>query len=193
MTASKCLVLIGLIALAAGCTNTIVPPQAPAEARTLYLLDLGRHTRLAFERSGGGLVEYGYGEWRWYALMENRWWRVPAVLLWPTQGTLGRREWRGTGAEERFLNHYAGLFVLELPAQERRVEALLAKLDAAFERRSDERILNEAYGLEFVPNERAYWLFSNSNNVVSEWLQEVGYTVRGTALLAEWQLAEAER
>ncbi len=183
--------LAAMFPLVSACTNTIHPLDPPAEVRTMYLLDLGRHTRLAFEQADGTFIEYGYGEWRWYAGMETQWWRVPAVLFWPTQGTLARREWLGRRAEARLLEEHAGLVVLELPAEKRKVAALVADLDAAFERRFAELHRNHVYQLDFVPYDRPYTLFSNSNHVVKEWLQRTGYTVRGTGMFAEWRLASS--
>ncbi len=182
--------LLAVITLLAGCANTIRSPETetPAEMRTVYLIDLGRHTRLAFELPDRGLVEYAYGEWRWYAKMEDKWWRAPAVMLWPTQGTLGRWQWLEPDAKARLLNEYDKLIVLELPAEADRVDALVTRLDRDFNRRSGELLRNTAYRLDFVPYDRRYWLFNNSNHAVKEWLQELGYEVRGSGIFAEWKL-----
>jgi hypothetical protein len=151
-------------------------------------VDLGRHTRLAFELPDGELVEYAYGEWRWYAKMQDQWWRAPTVMLWPTQGTLGRWEWPAPGAAPRLLNAYDGLVVLELPAEADKVDALIARLDRDFNDRSAELFRNATYRLDFVPYHRPYWLFNNSNHAVKEWLQELGYEVTGSGIFAEWKL-----
>ena len=176
--------------LLAGCGNTIHRSEAASETRKVYLIDLGRHTRLAFGLPDGEFVEYGYGEWQWYARMEDQWWRVPATLLWPTQGTLGRREWRGAGAEDRLLQQYAGLNVLDLPAEKSKVEALVAELDREFNRRSNRMLRNPIYGPDFVPYDRPYWLFNNSNHAVKEWLQALGYRVTGSGVFARWNYEE---
>ena len=187
------IVLAAAAVLFAGCANTIHAPDAPGETRSLYLLDLGRHTRLAFGLPDGGFVEYGYGEWRWYAKLEDQWWRAPAVLFWPTQGTLGRRHWRGPGAEARLLGAYAGLNVLELPAAQSKVDALVASLDREFERHSADVMHNAVYELDFVPVDRPYWFGNNSNHAVKNWLQQAGYDVSGFGLFANWKLEEHPR
>lgn len=186
------LCLLGVVGLLAGCANTIYPPELPAETRRVYLLDIGRHTRLAFGLPGGEFVEYGYGEWLWYARMEDSWWRVPAVLFWPTQGTLGRRQWRGPRAEARLLAEHAGLNVLSLAADEGKVAALVEKLDRDFARESAGLIRNRVYELDFVPFDSSYWLFNNSNHAVKEWLEQAGFEVRGSAIFARWRLAEED-
>jgi hypothetical protein len=132
-------------------------------------------------------VEYAYGEWRWYAKMQDQWWRAPAVVLWPTQGTLGRWEWRAPGAERQLRNAYDGLIVLELSAEASLVDALVAELDRDFNRRSGESLRNATYRLDFVPHDRAYWLFNNSNHAVKRWLQRLGFEVRGSGIFAEWK------
>lgn len=183
-------VLVAAAALFAGCANTIHPPVVPGATRNMYLLDLGRHTRLAFGLPDGGFVEYGYGEWQWYAKMEDQWWRAPVVLFSPTQGTLGRRHWRGRGAETRLLKAYAGLNVLELPAAPARVDALVANLDRKFAQHSQHLVHNSVYGLDFVPVDDPYTLCNNSNHAVKRWLEQAGYTVSGLAVFAHWKLEE---
>lgn len=183
-----CLPLVAVVL--AGCANSITLPEPPAEVREIYVLDLGRHSRLAFGRSGGGVVEYAFGEWRWYALLEDAWWRLPAVLLWPTEGTLGRRHWPGPGGEARLRNAYGDGAVLELSADRGKADALLARLDEAFERRSDRVVHNRRYGLDFVPLDRDYWLFNNSNHAVRGWLLAAGFDVKGSGMCASWKLVE---
>jgi hypothetical protein len=185
--------LLAALILLSGCVNTIRPAEKPNEPRSVYLVDLGRHTRLAFESPDGAVVEYAYGEWRWYAKMQDQWWRAPAVLLWPTQGTLGRWQWPAPGAAARFLDEYDGLIVLELSAEAHRVDALIAELDRDFTRRSGELLRNTTYRLDFVPYHRPYWLFNNSNHAVKGWLQELGFEVRGPGIFADWEHEKESR
>lgn len=178
---------LAALILLSGCTNTIRLLQAPDDARSVYLLDLGRHTRLAFELPDGDVVEYAYGEWQWYAKMQDEWWRAPAVMLWPTRSTLGRWKWRAPGAKPQLLNAYEGLIVLELAAEASKVDSLVAELDRDFSRHSDELLRNATYRLDFVPLGRSYWLFHNSNHAVKGWLKELGFEVRGSGIFAEWE------
>jgi hypothetical protein len=179
--------LLAAVFLFAGRANTIRLTEELEDIRSVYLVDLGRHTRLAFEASDGDLVEYAYGEWRWYAKMQDQWWRAPAVMLWPTQGTLGRWEWPAPGATPRLLNAYDGLVVLELSAEARMVDSLVAELDRDFNQRSSELLRNTTYRLDFVPYHRSYWLFNNSNHAVKGWLQKLGFEVRGSGIFADWK------
>jgi len=179
--------LLAALVLLSGCANTIRLPEQPVETRSVYLVDLGRHTRLAFESPDGDLVEYAYGEWHWYAKMQDQWWRAPAVMLWPTQGTLGRWKWPAPGAAARLLDAYDGLVVIELSAEARMVDALIAELDRDFNERSGELLHNITYRLDFVPYHRSYWLFHNSNHAVKGWLQKLGFEVSGSGMFADWK------
>jgi hypothetical protein len=185
-TACACLSVI----LLSGCANTIYPPEELADIRQAYLVDLGHHSRLALELPDGSLLEYGYGEWQWYARMEHQWWRVPAVLFWPTQGALGRRKWPAPHAQARLLDEYDGLIVLELSADARRADALIAQLGREFNRHPEQQVRNDIYRLDFVPSPRPYWLFNNSNHAVKKWLQALGYEVTGSGIFAEWKYEE---
>lgn len=188
---SRPVYLCGAVFLVAGCaTNTLYLPEQPVETRISYLVDHGYHTRLVLGLPDGGFVEYGYGEWLWYARMQDEWWRAPAVLFWPTQGTLARREWRGPRAEARLLDEYGGLAILEIPAEQSEVDALVARLDREFSRQSQHLIRNRAYRLNFVPYDRRYWLFNNSNHAVKGWLEELGYAVTGSGVFARWRHEE---
>lgn len=90
----------------------------------------------------------------------------------------------------RLLEEYGRLVVLELPAGAEEVDTLVARLDEHFRHRSRALHRNTAYRLDFVPYDRSYWLFNNSNHAVKEWLQQLGYEVRGSGVMAEWRLAE---
>ena len=83
------------VLLLAACTTTVTPPPAPRFPVTVYVADYGRHASLLVPRPGGELVEFAYGEWKWFALGQKSMWRSPAALFWPTAATLGRRSLPG--------------------------------------------------------------------------------------------------
>lgn len=66
-------VAITLLPLAYGCTSTITPPAKPVEPTTVYLLREAMHTGLVFAPAPGGTeyVEFGYGDWSWFALARD--------------------------------------------------------------------------------------------------------------------------
>ena len=91
------LTLVGLALLPVlCCTSTVTPPPPPADPTTIFLLSEALHTGVVLPPDPpddpGGYVEFGFGDWSWYALGNEQWYNAFATVLWPTQGTLGRRE-----------------------------------------------------------------------------------------------------
>src|SRR5262245_26160467 len=91
------LLLLTLCLSPAACTSVVFPPEAPVDPTTVWVLSEGIHLGLVLPTGdpapAAGFVEYGFGEWEWFAKGNNAWYRVFPVLLWPTAGTLCRRQY----------------------------------------------------------------------------------------------------
>ena len=163
--------------LLVGCTSTVRPPLGPLEDPvTVFLVREARHSGLVLPQEGFGYVEYGYGEWEWYAMEADSWYRVFPAVLWPTRGTLGRR----TSAAEDELELRERWWWLELESfrvERARADALRDRLDAAFESRLDELHHSKAYGIDFVPSDDGYWCLFNCHDSMTDWLREIGCEV----------------
>ncbi|MBM3961729.1 MAG: hypothetical protein FJ306_07500 [Planctomycetes bacterium] len=74
-----------------GCTATVTPPRTVAQPATVHSRREAMHTGLVLPPAtdGAGFVEFGYGEWEWFARGNDAWYRVFPTVLWPTMGTLG--------------------------------------------------------------------------------------------------------
>jgi hypothetical protein len=171
-----------------GCTTAIVPPAAPNEPRSVFLLDHGRHASLALPGRDGGIVRYSYGDWKYYAQVGTGVSEASAAVLWPTRAGLGRRELRGpstaTSVRGQVSVWVEGLYEVIVDAG--RIEALRIRLDSVYEANLETRIYNAAYDLEFVHHPSAYWALHNSNEVVAFWLKELGCRVRRPVLFSNW-------
>jgi hypothetical protein len=172
-----------LAVAAAGCGATIRPPENPADPVDVALIDYGRHASLALPAGEKAAVEYAYGEWEWFALNQDAWYRAFPALCWPTQGALGRR---------------ALPFPPRVPAEEilifrvgrAQADALLARLNARYASRTETPVHNPLVGLSFVPDDADYCATTNCNTVLADWLRELGCEVSGSACLASFSLAE---
>lgn len=185
------LVAIGLAALALGaCITTVRPPEAPAAARTIYLLVHGDHATLVLTRADARLVRYAYGDWAWYAENRTTPWRGAAALFWPTRAAFGRRELPGPARGDNLIAHIREgidqLYRIEVAAGA--VDALHAELEALFEARRDTLLYNPDFDLEFVTHPQEYTMFHNSNRVVAGWLVRLGCAVEGGHALTEWRI-----
>jgi hypothetical protein len=173
-----------------GIPTTVVPPR-PADPARVYLVDYGKTTSLVLTVAENKLVAYAYGDWTYYALGQQGPVESIAALLWPTEGTLGRKEINGPSNVDTVRRALGpGLeeihqFDVERPALAR----LHAKLDAIHE--NGLRTATENYGMTFVHHPKPYTYWSNSNHMTAEWLSELGCETRGPAFSAWWRVREA--
>jgi len=75
-----------------------------------------------------------------------------------------------------------------LAAAADRIDQLDRRLQHGFERLRGQSYYNAAYDLEFVPGQRPYTLFANSNHVVANWLGELGIEVHGNPVFGSWHV-----
>ena len=160
----------------ASCASTIRTPRAPEEPVATFLLVDAMHRGLWFPREGGGYVEYGYGDWSWYAEGDDRWHDVFRTVFWPTRGTLGRRL-SSARDEEDLRRRNAGQSLHRLEVDREAMRALRDELDAAFAAHQDEQVHNSRHGMSFVPAPDSYWAGHNCNDAVARWLERLGCSV----------------
>jgi hypothetical protein len=172
-----------------GCATTVFPPHHVANPVQVGVLDHGRHTSLIVEIPGNGMLRYAYGDWQWYALRRTGPFEASSALLWPSQAGLGRQELPGpfsptaVSRQVRVPIEHA----LYLTVDAGKVRHLIERLDGIFFESSADRVYNEAYDLVFVPHPDRYSMFHNSNQVVRDWLEQLGCRVEGTAFFSNWQ------
>lgn len=141
----------------------------------MRLVTEGRHSGLLLPCGGGRIVEYGYGEWNWYALAKDDWWRAPMTVLWPNPGTLGRRYFREAevaAMEDSFGAGRVGSFDADRAA----VERLRERLDAEFASGGAAHH-SDLYRMDFVPHPSRFWFGHDCHDEVAAWLRELGCSV----------------
>ncbi len=185
--------LLALMALVlAGCTATakFPSPDALDDPRPVFMVEHGWHTSLVLTREDKSMVRYVYGDWRWYAQQETGGLRVLPTLFARTQGALGRASLESP-ASERALRAQTRVVIDDVhtfQASATRVEALLERLDARFDAARDTRAHSDAYGLDFVHDDKPYTLWDNSNHVVAEWLRALDVEVTGNPIYGRWRI-----
>jgi hypothetical protein len=137
------------------------------------------------------LVAYAYGDWTYYALRKQGPVESVAALLWPTQGTLGRREINGPSNVDTIRRELGpGLEeIYQFDVERSAVARLQAKLDGVYYEGVGTVV--ESYGMRFVHHPKPYTYWSNSNHVAAEWLRELGCETRGPAYAAWWRVRAA--
>jgi hypothetical protein len=182
-------VTASLLGLAA-CTNVVIPPPAPPEPQSVFVLDHGRHASLVLPAADSGMVRYAYGDWRYYAQWQTGVVETTGAVVWPTTAALGRRELRtpATPAGVRAAVQVGIEHLYEVTVDKRAIRRLRGQLDAVFQANLATRLYNPAYDLEFVHHPDAYTIIHNSNRVVARWLQDLGCQVSGPLLFSRWQV-----
>jgi hypothetical protein len=135
-----------------------------------------RHRGLLLPRVEGGFVEYGFGDWDWYATNHDSWYHVFDTVLWPTQGTLCRRfipARNGTELRQQF--YWMELF--EIVAARSAMESLRAELANTYACNAEREVHNTRYRMFFVPHRDGYWFLHNCNDAVATWLEQLGCSV----------------
>ena len=170
--------LLGVVVLlgVAGCVSDIRPPTAPADPVATYLLMDDRHRGVLLPRVEGGFVEYGFGDWDWYAENCDSWYHAFDTVLWPTQGTLGRRLTPARNGRELRRQFY-WMRLYEIIVARTNMEALRDELQHVYAQGADREVYNPRYRMSFVPSGDGYWLFYNCNDAVASWLEKLGCSV----------------
>jgi len=196
MTALRTLSSLLLIVVLAGCTSTIVPPDKPAEPVSVFVLDHGRHSSLVLPLGSGpeetaAAVRYSYGDWDYYVLRDTGFWQGLRALVPPTPAALGRQYLRGPynvdALVEQIPVEVVDSFEIEVNADD--VRALREELHAKFEAGAEqERHRWPSTNIEFVRHPQDYTLMRNSNQMIADWLEMLGCTVRGKPILSNWRI-----
>ncbi|MGE3173984.1 MAG: hypothetical protein AB7O97_15265 [Planctomycetota bacterium] len=177
--------------LAAACTSIVVPPRAVRHPTTVFLLREAMHIGVVLPADDGagadpraptGWVEYGFGEWTWYAEQGDAWYRVFPAMLWPTAGTLSRRDWApATAADFPARAAARGCRADPLVVEAAATAALRERLDRAFTAGNDRRAEQVGQGMAFVPADAlgagGYWLLRTCADVAAGWFRELGCSV----------------
>ena len=173
--AALLLLLLVLLFLFLRRRSEVRPPPPTSDTVVVRLLAAGLHSGLLLPCGGGNVVEYGYGEWGWYARDESAWWRAPRIVLVPSQGAIGRRYLReedlaATGGK------YGGATLVSIRVPRAAAEALVARLDLEFET-GGEPYHNQLYDMDFVTCPERFHLLHECHDATAEWLRELGCEV----------------
>ena len=164
-----------LLVCVPGPTSAVVPPFEPEDPVVALLICDGLHRGLALPRPEGGYVEYGFGDWNWYA--ENRQGAFDgcAAVLWPTPGALGRRELPASVSAVR--GAIPDGSIRELPVARADAERLRERLEGAMRAGAAAARVRDDLRTTFVPCDASYWFGRNCADATADWLRELGCRV----------------
>ena len=182
--------IIPLILMLTGCSGRITPPESPEIPRAVFVLDHGQHSSLIIEDKQGDLARYSYGDWRYYAEGKTGIFSGVRAIFVPTKAALGRKQLSGPATPENIHEQVkiAVLSIVSLEAEASAVDALQQKLDTVYQQNQASRIYRQDFDLEFVHYPMTYSVLNNSNQVIGQWLTELGSEIEGWPLLSNWQV-----
>ncbi|MEA5516221.1 DUF2459 domain-containing protein [Nodularia sp. UHCC 0506] len=169
----------------------IIPPVDPVEPVTVYVLDLGLHSRLVLPDGDNGLIQYAYGDWHYFALNQQDLASGIAALLIPTQGTFGRRKYQNIAQLQQTITN--DVSVLNFAVARTKATQLQKSLDQRFQQNIATQIFNPLNQMNFVQDDLDYTLYHNSNHELVIWLQNLDCHIQGFVLLADFRLADPEK
>ncbi|WP_414563985.1 MULTISPECIES: DUF2459 domain-containing protein [unclassified Anabaena] len=166
----------------------IIPPPKPIQPVTVYVIDQGLHSQLVLPDGDNKLIQYAYGDWRYFALNQQNLGSGIAALLIPTQGTLGRREYQNLIEMKQTLNSNHN--VLSFAVAKLDVIQLKQLLDKRFNQNIATQIFNPLNKMYFVQDDLDYTLYHNSNHELVVWIEALHCRVEGFVLLADFKISE---
>lgn len=176
MAAALARILRLVPAIAGGCVSVVTPPPAPDRETTVFVLQEAMHLGLVLPLPEGGYVEFGFGDYEWFALGNTAWYRVFPTVLWPTQGTLGRRPFPLAEAQLPATLSWARLS--PIPVDAARAELLRQRLEQEFAAAfPDGPPPPEDFRFTFARHADDYWLPYNCSDATAGWLRELGCAV----------------
>lgn len=180
LVAPRSAVLLSIVAASSsGCASLVFPPEQVARPATVYVLREALHVGIVAPDPVDAptrYVEYGYGDWAWYALGQESWWRVFPTVLWPTQSTLCRRVWPARdeeGLARLLLQRGCEADAIEVEAD--RVVAFVQRMDKCFDGGAEAR--REELRMDFVKADGGYWFLHTCADVAADWCEELGCDV----------------
>lgn len=186
-------ILAALLTLLSGCgTWRVTLPEEVHRPAHVLVTRSGSHTRLTLPlpQPGAG-VEYGFGDWQWYARENRGAWSALRALFLPADAVLSRRPVRrpmpafpGPSILEQ-----GGYLVLEVEAA--RIEHLRQALEETWQALDGaEEVVHPFSGTVYRRMPEPYHVFNNSNARSAAWLEALGCEVTGFSFWAEFEIVE---
>ena len=183
-TRTTLLALSALLLIVGGCGHpTLVPPTVAGPTLPVHVADYGYHSSLILPRQSGGLIEYAYGDWQYFAHNKKSVGTAFEALLASKQATLGRRVLARPPVQAGLKEAIGAVSVLRFDAPRDKVQQLERELDQRFATRLESIMWSYAQQLYFVMDSERYSVVNNCNDLTARWLEQLGCEVNNKGLI----------
>ncbi|HYE20447.1 MAG TPA: DUF2459 domain-containing protein [Tepidisphaeraceae bacterium] len=183
-TPTTLLALAALLLIVGGCGHpTLVPPVTTGPTLPVHVADYGYHSSLILPRQSGGLIEYAYGDWQYFAHNKKSVGAAFEALLGSKQATLGRRVLARPPVQAGLKEATGAVSVLRFDAPRDKVQRLERELDQRFATRLESIMWSYAQQLYFVMDSERYSVVNNCNDLTARWLEQLGCEVHNKGLI----------
>lgn len=161
-----------------GCTSTVTAPAPVADPVSVFLLREAMHTGVVLPPATDGeeFVEFGFGDWNWFALGNDAWYHAFATVLWPTQGALGRRTFGARTADE-LRAHVSWAALDPIVVDRTKAATLRRRLEDEHRSRVADAVRRPELGWTFVPYDHSYWFAVTCADLAADWFRELDCSV----------------
>lgn len=184
-------VVLSMLSLLLGaCTTAIIPPAAPIQPVSVFVLDHGRHSSLVLPSENGGALRYSYGDWGYYVLDDTGLMSSLRALFLPSPAALGR-QYLSAPPDRATMQAQTGLEVTathEILVEAHAMHDLREELGSLFDRGRNTLYPGTVANVYFVHHPAPYSARHNSNQVVARWLEQLGCTIIGRPFLSNWRV-----
>lgn len=188
-----CTMVVFLVFFTGGCRTLVIQPTHFSRQTPIYLAHYERHHTSLVVPEEKQAVEYSYGDWDLFAKYNGTLWTLFKGIVFPSQGTLGRRivKWDGEGTESlrRALDNKENCYKIStLTVSDKKLRSLTADLDERYERHIDTRYFNPEVGIQFVKYDKSYTIWHNCNHELVRWLEELDCKIKGWVWMADFEV-----
>jgi hypothetical protein len=174
-----------------GCGFTITPPPLPTNPAQVFLLDHGHHSSLVLQLDNE-MIKYSYGDWDWYVLNQRGIRKAIRALFQSSPAALARQKISTVPQKESVRRAVQAPIenIFSITVEVDKIVSLKARLEHIFAENRSRLYHDPSYGMDFVPYPEPYTLGHNSNQVVAQWLRELGAEVSGGGPFSRWKLSK---
>lgn len=175
-----------------GCAWTVKPPPSPQEPVTVWVTEYGRHSRVALPSGRSTFLEYGFGEWNFYAREQRGFLSTLRAGAGLGSGAFSRRELVPAPDGTLGPPQTGGTRSASLQAEREAATRLRDRLEARWAANQPRVIVRSADGVPVSSDPQRYHLFANSNHAAADLLRELGCRVSGFPILSNFRVLSPE-